>query len=729
MKTKLSLKSVLTTILGGAIICIVLLSCENFLNAGKVSDEIKEAIAYNNAKSVNVSIECKEDMGIVFPQLSYQVKVGYDFEIQFIPNTEKYIIKDPAKILKAESRIYKNQSREDCVEFRVKEQSYEDKRNGMYRVTVKVIKDADDILILPDCIELPFVTAVYPSIDNGYAAANTPITIDFNMSVENSNVLQKLKLLLAKDESDISKYFEAPYLSEDKTRVIIEPKPKELQAYIRDVVKAAFAEFDINLEDNVIFQNGNLEMPLSGTVEKIFKVRYKPETEEDPPKNYGFYAFTSKDSFDAAAARSYTGTKFSTAALEDFDNDTILQNRTSGTVYIYGKYYDKDSGVKTITLTEQRTNDKSGLAVSDDQTKTAVYTAKDIEFLNDGTGYTEFCIPYTLQSQDGAILLTISAIDGCNNTAAEENKSVVVIKDSGITPDDFDISNSAYNITHFSMDLETYYLVPGEDDCEVATDDRTFGVIYKDLQNYYDPQKTKVFIEYSLNGTSKTVDFLVKEKTVEMYDPHDDYEQYPYYGQVKTLEADLTDFTSETFSGQTIKISVKNELGNINSKEYTIPKKPVFSYAELYDDSNQYRSYYHVYFSQNSAADELYLQDSTGFYKKNSLCFVKEEGYTCTYYGQFCCGRFFGPQSESFTTIPEDNSLPEIEGASVSYANKPNSAETYVTVTIPQDSWNKYSKTITCPERCSSMTIEFYNKKFGKSTSSMQIDNVSMSRS
>ena len=43
--------------------------------------------------------------------------------------------------------------------------------------------------------------------------------------------------------------------------------------------------------------------------------------------------------------------------------------------------------------------------------------------------------------------------------------------------------------------------------------------------------------------------------------------------------------------------------------------------------------------------------------------------------------------------------------------------------------WKNYTKTITCPERCSCMTIEFYNTNGKSSTSAMAIDNVKMARS
>ena len=49
-------------------------------------------------------------------------------------------------------------------------------------------------------------------------------------------------------------------------------------------------------------------------------------------------------------------------------------------------------------------------------------------------------------------------------------------------------------------------------------------------------------------------------------------------------------------------------------------------------------------------------------------------------------------------------------------------------VQIKNGEWENYKTTITCPEGCSCVTVEFYNNS-QKSTSSMYIDNVQMSRS
>ena len=164
---KTSIKTLFTNILCGVFLSAALLSCENFLAGADLKQQLERKIDYNNAKDVNVLIACKEEMGTVFPQSTYQAKVGFDFEIQFIPNTTYYVIKDPATIFEAVSRIDKTQSRADCVEFKAVEQSFEDKKAGLYRVNVKILKYADDILIQPNCVEIPYVKLVEPTFDKG----------------------------------------------------------------------------------------------------------------------------------------------------------------------------------------------------------------------------------------------------------------------------------------------------------------------------------------------------------------------------------------------------------------------------------------------------------------------------------------------------------------------------------------------------------------------------------
>ena len=128
-------------------------------------------------------------MGTVFPESSYTEKLGFDHEIQFIPNTEKYVIKNPSTVFKAVSRLNESQSRTDCITFAAVEQTEEDKKHGIYRVKARVVKYADDILIKPDCIEKPFVTSVYPENTVAGVSCANDIFVKFNKPVNLSDFI------------------------------------------------------------------------------------------------------------------------------------------------------------------------------------------------------------------------------------------------------------------------------------------------------------------------------------------------------------------------------------------------------------------------------------------------------------------------------------------------------------------------------------------------------------
>ena len=116
MKKTLTLK----LIGGGLLLCIVnllsLTSCENFLNGESVKEEIIDTIAYNNAKDISISLSCKEEMGIILPENTVSGKLGYNIDLQFIPNTSDYKIKDYSKIFKADS-FRNNTDRSDNVKI------------------------------------------------------------------------------------------------------------------------------------------------------------------------------------------------------------------------------------------------------------------------------------------------------------------------------------------------------------------------------------------------------------------------------------------------------------------------------------------------------------------------------------------------------------------------------------------------------------------------------------
>ena len=92
-------------------------SCENFLNGSDVTRQLEETIAYSNAKNISISLSCKEEMGIILPENTVSGKLGYNIELQFIPNTSNYAVINSNSLFEAVSRKDNSVSRSDCVEF------------------------------------------------------------------------------------------------------------------------------------------------------------------------------------------------------------------------------------------------------------------------------------------------------------------------------------------------------------------------------------------------------------------------------------------------------------------------------------------------------------------------------------------------------------------------------------------------------------------------------------
>ena len=76
-------RTIAATILGGALICIVLTACENFLKGQEVKEQILDTIAYNNAPTCKVLLKADPAMGEFLSNGEQTFKVGYGSEIQF----------------------------------------------------------------------------------------------------------------------------------------------------------------------------------------------------------------------------------------------------------------------------------------------------------------------------------------------------------------------------------------------------------------------------------------------------------------------------------------------------------------------------------------------------------------------------------------------------------------------------------------------------------------------
>lgn len=511
-------------------------------------------------------------MGSVFPQQAFQAKVGYPFEVQFIPNESNYFINNPETIFKAVSRITE-ESRADCVEFSVEKQSLEDQKNNLYRIKVKVIKYADDIQIQPDCIEYPRVVSIGPDFVSSGVPANTRIEIQFNMSLQdevalgNNSSINYDNIQLFYNGFDMRDYFESPVFNKDYTIISLIPKSPELISYIGE---KAFIELSVTFGENITIRSGETDLPFIQNSKSNFKIRYKPEKENDPPRRNEL--IVSRNQITAGDALSLAeNNRFTIAKIDAMDHDDYIKNRTNGTIYIYGTYYDGGSRVASVTLKETQTNDLQGFDIEKDkqiEIDAGPFNAhsEGIEFFDDETGNTIFCMPYKLKSENGAVLVQLTVNDFAGNGVTE---SFLVIKrdflnleiahtDTGGEYENVSLSNSGY-IT-FNPELELEF---DEDVYKNAL--RTITLIandgnYKD--NFVHLYDWDTLDEEQLRNFSITCEYTNAAGTLVS-------KKFDYVSE-RTWRTNLEDVAK--LSGSTLKIIAKDDIGNAAERIFSFPK-------------------------------------------------------------------------------------------------------------------------------------------------------------
>ena len=226
-----SLRKKVYAILCSTLLCILFCSCENFLTGAPIREELEQLIAYYNAKIVNVKLSCPEYTGTFIPDNSYEARLGFAFELQFIPNTKNCQVINPAKLLKAVSRKDASISLDDYVEFVPVEQSQTDKNDGLFRIRVKVIKDSEDIVIVPSdegCVVIPVIEEITPPYSSAGVGQDSPIKIVFNKPVDPQSFGDFSCISINCLNEDLKDSFEQPVFSSDNKALLIYPKSEKL---------------------------------------------------------------------------------------------------------------------------------------------------------------------------------------------------------------------------------------------------------------------------------------------------------------------------------------------------------------------------------------------------------------------------------------------------------------------------------------------------------------------
>ena len=380
-------------------------------------------------------------MGSFLSEGEVECKVGYTVDIQFTLNKDDWFF----DTLEAVSTADAAESRQDYVQFTLNEKK-SDKSKGIYVITVKLLKPAGDILIKPKCLPLPYVTSYTPNTKNAQFA-NTPVVINFNIPIEDSetsadeSLINYDNILLTFDKpGDMKDYFFPPELNEDKTVLKLVPKGGKLKEFISVDREASFVDITISLSDRIIVKNGEQEFPLRQDSNSTFTVRFGTESEETPPDERAF--FVSGYEIPLATAADFDGdkkivlNKLCQELKKNSANPECIKNMTPANFYIYGKYYDKDSGVRTIEVSEKYQYEyDTNLFYNYNTFKNAITTSYDIDSDNvvyqSENGYTSFVLKYTLQATlieavgGGYFDMTVTIKDACDNPS--ESKTFCVL--------------------------------------------------------------------------------------------------------------------------------------------------------------------------------------------------------------------------------------------------------------------------------------------------------------
>lgn len=448
----------------GLSLLFTFISCENFMDNADVVKEIKDSIAYANAPSCNVLLKSDESMGTFIAGDSKEFKIGYDTEIYFSANIQNGLLDN----LIAQSATDANKDMSEYLTINILER---DDEKGFYKINVKILKQAPDIIIKPVCIPFPAVESYSPKSDSNPSYANMGITVNFNMPMENESISKAQSqfnyrnIFITHESTDITEYFEDPEFNKEKTILALTPK-NTFKDYIQSTNEPSIT-IQVEFSDSITVKNESRSLVLKSDDKSCFTVKYSSEVENKPPVAAGFGFFASNKKYTVDELK----TKSDKTGLEAFSYDDIAEkgntdldvysakvkkNSTSGSLYIYGRYYDTDSGVNRISITSKHTHHKDGTPFLDDDTNTTDFYVNDeyTDTVFDIQNQTViFCIKYDIpetftdpEENDGAFDLTVRVYDACGNYT--ENQTFTVIKDFYINTDNiffWNISNDFNN--------------------------------------------------------------------------------------------------------------------------------------------------------------------------------------------------------------------------------------------------------------------------------------------
>lgn len=426
---KNSLRSIMLR--GGVFVCIVTLlltSCENFLKANQVKNEIEESIEIANSSPILYHIIADKDSGTVSPSQA-TLKKKQSVNLLFTPADGWSFICWEALDRTTGEPV------PDAIQFE-NPQKLETK--------AKILKPTENLMIHPKCQLVPKVIEITPKFDNSGCDQDRTIEIIFNKSVD-PQTFDFAGISITTPEgaelfsTDPTKsFFETPYFSNDN-KVLNIP-----------TIKGKFLLLPDDLDENTTVYNSKkstdditvrLNLPAVKDTDGLIFEQPDPHTyrvnktvDNVPPvitsidlfstsdeSDYFYKKLTDKPFFkeDGTTLNWSSATTTKNDGTTEFQNGDYSQNHVSQ-LYITLSGYDKDSGLKTVCVKEIWRKDTYGTDITGElHTAKKFYSIENdilIEIRQDGTPV------YTLNHnfdntivKDGLCSIEVSLIDKANN--------------------------------------------------------------------------------------------------------------------------------------------------------------------------------------------------------------------------------------------------------------------------------------------------------------------------
>ena len=388
---------------------LFLTACDNFMNGSDIQEQLSQMIDIANAKSFTLVISNDTTMGSFLSSGDKECKLGYSIEVQYTVKKDQYIFKG----LKAVSKSDLETPLDEYVEFTSLDS---DDTRGVYKVSIKLVNESNDILIVPDCVPVPAIIEMTPEYNYEGSQQDTTICLKFNKPVTSVGEIEFLKTAITITDSagqSLSQYYDTPYFSADSKILYIPTVKTQRLLNNADERMDIVVKFDLSgIKDefqnvgNGFYQN---KYRVNGTLDSI------------KPKLSAVTVYSNTDK-----SKQLLATPLADWPASNADNTIYIANHVGGSIYAELEGSDIGSGVARAHVSEKF------LKYSDGSTPTTIQTLTSVvEFI----GQTEdgkYRLVYNMKNaMDGIIELKFSLEDFAGNVSKpEETKTVNVLKDT-----------------------------------------------------------------------------------------------------------------------------------------------------------------------------------------------------------------------------------------------------------------------------------------------------------